>query len=186
MDALVASFVAAFLGEWGGRTQLLVAALGVRAGRPGAALAGVAAAILVATLLAGVAGGALVGVMPPRAAGLLLAIALVAGGLAGLLRPRPPGLGSRLPLLAVAIILGLAAQLGSAAPFITFALAARFDAPLLAAAGGTAGALAACAPAALLGGALAKAPPFRAIRMVGAALFLIAGAALALSALRLV
>lgn len=187
MDALVASFAAAFLGEWGDRTQLLLAVLAARTGRPGAAFAGVALAVTAASLLAGIAGGALAGMMPIRAAGLLVAVALAFAGVAGLFHRRAPDPGSlRLPLLAAAFVMALAAQVGDRTPFVTFALAARFDAPLLAAAGAAAGALAACVPAALLGNALAKTVPIRAIRLVSAALFLATAAALALGALRLI
>ena len=187
MDALVASFAAAFLGEWGDKTQLLLAVLVARTGRPGAAFAGVALAVAAASLLAGLAGAALVGMMPIRAASLLVALALCLAGLAGLFRRRAPDPGSlTLPLMAAAFIMALAAQIGDRTPFITFALAARFDAPLLAAAGATVGALAACIPAALLGETLAKALPLRAIRLVSAALFLLVAIATALSALRLV
>lgn len=187
MDALVASFAAAFLGEWGDKTQLLLAVLVARTVRPGAAFAGVALAVAAASLLAGFAGAALVGMMPIRAASLLVALALCLAGLAGLFRRRAPDPGSlTLPLMAAAFIMALAAQIGDRTPFITFALAARFDAPLLAAAGATVGALAACIPAALLGETLAKALPLRAIRLVSAALFLLVAIATALSALRLV
>lgn len=187
MDALVASFVAAFLGEWGDRTQLLLAMLAARTGRPRAAFAGVALAVLAASLFAGLAGATLIGILPIRAAGLLVAVALGLAGLAGLFRRRSPNPGSlRLPLFAAAFIMALAAQVGDRTPFVTFALAARFDAPLLAAAGATAGALAACVPAALLGDTLAKTVPLRSIRLVSAGLFLLAATAIALSALRLV
>ena len=187
MDALVASFVAAFLGEWGDRTQLLLAALAARTGRPAPAFVGIALAVAAASLLAGFAGAALVGLMPIRAASLLVALALGLAGLAGLISRRAPDPGSlTLPLVAATFIMALAAQIGDRTPFVTFALAARFDAPLLAAAGATAGALAACVPAALLGDRLAKTVPLRAIRLAGAALFLLAAIATALSALRLV
>ncbi len=187
MDALVASFVAAFLGEWGDKTQLLLAVLAARTGRPGPAFAGIALAVVAASLFAGIAGAALVGMIPIRAAGLLVALALGFAGLAGLFRRRAPNPGSlRLPLFAAAFIMALAAQVGDRTPFITFALAARFDAPLLAAAGAAAGALAACVPAALLGDTLATTVPLRAVRLISAALFLFAAIATGLSALRLV
>lgn len=187
MDALVASFVAAFLGEWGDKTQLLLAVLAARTSRPGAAFGGVALAVLAASLAAGFFGAALVGMIPIRAAGLLVGVALCLAGLAGLFRRKAPNIGSlTLPLFAAAFIMALAAQIGDRTPFVTFALAARFDAPLLAAAGAAAGALAACVPAALLGETLAKTVPLRAIRYVSAALFLFAGIATGLSALRLV
>lgn len=187
MDALVASFVAAFLGEWGDKTQLLLAVLAARTGRPGAAFVGVALAILAASLAAGFAGAALVGLIPIRAAGLLVAVALVLAGLAGLFKRRAPNPGSlTLPLIVATFIMALAAQVGDRTPFITFALAARFDAPLLAAAGAVAGALAACVPATLLGDTLAKTAPLGVIRLIGAVLFLLAGLATALGALRLI
>lgn len=187
MDALVASFVAAFLGEWGDKTQLLLAVLAARTGRPGTAFAGTALAVLAASLLAGFAGSTLVGMIPIRAAGLLVAVALALAGLAGLLPRRAPDPGSlTLPLFAAVFIMAFAAQVGDRTPFITFALAARFDAPLLAAAGAAVGALAACLPAVLLGDTLAKTVPLRAIRLVSAALFLLAGVVVALGALRLI
>ena len=187
MDALLTSFVAAFLGEWGDKTQLLLAVLVARTGRPSTAFAGIALAVAAASLFAGFAGAALVGMIPIRATGLLVALALGLAGLAGLFWRRTPDPGSlTLPLFVAAFIMALAAQVGDRTLFITFALAARFDAPLLAAAGATAGALAACVPAALLGDTLAKTVPLRAIRLGSAALFLLAAIATALSALRLI
>lgn len=187
MDALVASFVAAFLGEWGDKTQLLLAALVTRTSRPGSAFAGIALAMLAANVGAGLAGGAVTGLIPIRATGLMVALGLLIAGFAGLLRRRAPDPGSlRLPLILAAFIIALAAQIGDRTPFITFALAARFDAPLLAAAGATAGGLVACVPAALLGDALGKTIPVRVIRLVGAAFFLLAGLGTGLNALRLI
>ena len=187
MDALVASFVAAFLSGWGDKTQLLAALLVGRTNRPGILLLSLLAALLAGHLFAAFAGAALVGMMPIRAAGLLLALALLFAGLAGLVRRRAPSAGSlTLPLLVAATIMLLAAQIGDRAPFITFALAARFDAPLLAAAGGTAGALAACLPALALGGEFEAKVPLRAIQLGIAALLLVAGVAVAVSALALV
>jgi len=187
MDALVASFVAAFLGEWGDKTQLLAAMLAVRTCRPGTVLAGTLAATIAANLFAAAAGATLVGLIPIRAAGLMLAVALLIGGLAGLIRRRTPDPGSlRLPLFIATSIMALAAHAADRTPFLTFALAARFDAPLFAAAGATAGATAAILPAILLADGFGKAVPIRAIRLTVALLFLFAGVAVAVSALRLV
>jgi putative Ca2+/H+ antiporter (TMEM165/GDT1 family) len=187
MDALVASFVAAFLGEWGDKTQLLAAMLAARTGRPGAVLAAALAATIAANVFAAFAGATLVGLMPIRAAGLMLAVALLLSGLASLFQRRTPDPGSlRLPLFVAASIMALAAHAADRTPFLTFALAARFDAPLLAAAGATAGATAACLPAILLAEAFGKAVPLRAIRLTVAALFLFTGFAVAVSALGLV
>lgn len=184
MDALVASFAAAFLCGWGDKTQLLLAALVARTGRTGPVIAAILIAVVAGHLFAGYAGGALNGVISIQAASLLLGIALILSGLGGLIRRGAPSPGSlRLPLFAAALIMALAAQIGDRAPFLIFALAARFDAPLLAAAGGIVGTLAACLPALLVGDKLRAAT--RAFRWFGAALFLIAGFAVALAALRL-
>lgn len=187
MDALVASFVAAFLCGWGDRTQLLAAALTARTERPVILALGLLAALLAGNLFAAFAGAALVGVIPIRAAGLLLGLALLLAGFGGLLRRRAPNTGSlSLPLILAATIMLLAAQIADRAPFITFALAARFDAPLLAAAGGAAGALAACLPALALGDEFATKVPLRVLRLTIAALLLVAGVAVSVNALRLV
>lgn len=187
MDALVASFVAAFLGEWGDKTQLLVAALAARTQRPGLAFAGVALGAIASSFMFASAGGSLAPMMSPRATGLFLAIALVLAGLTGLVKRREPKTGSlRLPLILAGFIMALAAQLMDRTPFITMALAARFDAPLLAAAGASAGSLAALLPAAMLRAAFAGNAPVRAVRLTGSGLFLLAGIAMGLSALRLV
>lgn len=184
MDALVASFAATFLCGWGDKTQLLLLVLVGRAGRTGPVVAALVIAVAAGHLFAGYAGGALTGMISIQAASLLLGIALIASGLGGLIRRRRPDPGSlRLPLFAAALIMALAAQIGDRAPFVTFALAARFDAPLLAAAGGIAGTLAACLPALALGDRLRGVT--RTFRWTGAALFLIAGFAVALAALRL-
>lgn len=185
MDALVASFVAAFLCGWGDKTQLLLAILFARTGRAGPVIAATVVAVSAGQLFAALAGAALTGVIPLQAASLLLGIALVASGLGGLIARRAPNPGSlRLPLFVAALIMALAAQLGDRGSFVTFALAARFDAPLLAAAGGIAGSLAACVPALALGDRLATAA--RAFRWTTVPLFLVAGFAVALAALRLV
>ena len=187
MDALVTSFVAAFLSGWGDKTQLLTALLVSRTDRRGILFLSLFAALLAGHLLAAFAGGALVGLIPIRAAGLLLGLALLLAGLTGLIPRRAPNAGSlTLPLAIAATIMLLAAQLGDRAPFVTFALAARFDAPMLAAAGGTAGALAACLPALALSKEIEAKLPLRAIRLGIALLFVIAGVAVSVSALALV
>ncbi|MGE3395665.1 MAG: TMEM165/GDT1 family protein [Sphingomonas sp.] len=187
MDALVASFVAAFLAEWGDKTQLLAALLAARTGRPGPVFAATVAAIAAANIFAAFAGAAMVGLIPLRAAGLLLAIALIVGGLAGLIRRRTPDAGSlRLPLVIATMIMALAAQVTDRTPFLTFALAARFDAPMFAAAGATVGATAACLPAILLADRFGNTIPLRPIRLVVAVLFLLSGFAVTVSTLQLV
>ena len=186
MDALVSAFVAAALAEWGDRTQLLVALLAARYGRPGTVLIGFLVAAAVSNAVAGIFGSFIAGIITIRAMTLLVALALLFSGVAGLIRRNPPGVGSgRTPLILAAMILCLAAELGDRTQFLTFALAARFDSPGLAAAGATAGMLTAAIPAALLGERLQSVVPAHTIRLAGAALFLLVGFIVAVNALQI-
>lgn len=175
MDALVAAFAAAALAEQGDKTQLLVALLAARCGRPVALLAAVAAAAIASSALAAVAGTLIAGAITPRAMTLMVALAFLFAGVTGLMRRGTPAAGSgRTPLLLAAFLLVLAAEMGDRTQFLTFALAGRLDAPLLTAAGASAGIVAASVPAALLGERLGAEVPVRALRLGGAALFLVA------------
>lgn len=186
MDALVSAFVGAALAEWGDRTQLLVALLAARSGRPLQVVLALLVAAIVSNAVAAYAGAFIAGAITIRATGLLLALALLFAGVAGLIRRETPSAGStRVPLLIAAIILLLAAELGDRTQFLTFAVAARFDSPVLAAAGSTAGILAAGIPAALLGARLQAAVPMRVIRLAGAALFLLVGFFVGVNALQI-
>lgn len=186
MEALVTSFVAAFLAGWGDRTQLVAARLGETAKRPALAFAGLLLALAASNAVAAVAGVYVAGTIPIRAATLLTALALLFAGASGLFMRRKPGAATtRLPLL-TAFILVLAAEMGDRTQFLTFALAGRFDSAAFAAAGATAGGLAAMLPALLLGDELVKTAPLRAIRYGVAVAFLIAGFIVAVNALQLV
>jgi putative Ca2+/H+ antiporter (TMEM165/GDT1 family) len=186
MDALVTAFVSAALAEWGDRTQLIVALLAARSGRPLPVLIGLLAAALVSCAVAAFAGNLIAGTITIRAMTLMVALALLFAGIAGLIRRGPPPIGSdRTPLLIAAFILCLAAEMGDRTQFLAFALAGRFDAPSLAAAGATAGIVAAGLPAALLGARFQQVVPVRAIRLGGAFLFLIAAFLVAIQGLQL-
>jgi putative Ca2+/H+ antiporter (TMEM165/GDT1 family) len=185
MDALLTAFVAAFLAEWGDKTQLVVVMLAAATRRPGRVLAGLALAALASNALAAIAGVYIAGTINIRAMTLMTALALLFAGGSGLIPRKAPAPASlRLPVL-TAFILCLAAEMGDRTQFLTFAFAGRFDSAPLAAAGATAGTLAACLPAALLGERLATVVPVRAIRYSVAALFLIAGFIVAMKALQL-
>ena len=187
MDALLLSFVAAALAEWGDKTQLLVIALALRFRRPGAILAGVAVAALANSLIAAFGGTIVHDMITLRAISLLVALALVFAGVAGLIRGRKLDVGMarvNSAFLAAAIAFFIA-EFGDKTQFVTFAVAAQYDSFALAAAGATAGVLAASVPAALLADRLPKVVPMRPLRIGIALLFLLAGFIVAISALRL-
>ena len=188
MDALLTSFVAAALGEWGDKTQLLVIALAVRYRRPLPILAGALTAALANSLIAAFGGTLVHDMIVPRAASLLVAVALVFAGVAGLIRPKPyqsAGTSRAGPFLVTAASF-FVLEFGDKTQFLTFALAAQFDSFALAAAGATAGIMAASLPAAAMGDRLGKAAPLKGLRMALGALFLAIGLFVAVSALRLV
>jgi putative Ca2+/H+ antiporter (TMEM165/GDT1 family) len=188
LDALLTSFVAAALGEWGDKTQLLVIALAVRYRRPLPILAGIFVAALANSLIAAFGGVFVHDMITLRALSLLVALALVFAGVAGLIRPKPydsAGTSRAGPFL-VAAASFFVLEFGDKTQFLTFALAAQFDALALAAAGATAGVMASNLPAALLGDGLARAVPLKAIRLGLGALFLLIGLVVAVNARRLV
>ena len=185
MEALVTAFVAAFLAEWGDKTQLIVAMLAAGTRKPLQILAGLLLAALASNLVAALAGVFIAGTITIRAMTLMTALALLfAAGSVLIPRRRQTPIPARIPILS-ALILCLAAEMGDRTQFLTFALAGRFDSAPLAAAGATAGILAACVPAAMLGERLQTVVPVRAIRWAVAALFLAVGFIVAMMALQL-
>src|SRR5688572_14524183 len=111
MDALVTAFVAAALAEWGDRTQLLVALLAARSGRPGTVLIGLLVAAIVSNAVAAFAGTVIAATITIRAMTLLVALALLFSGVAGLIRRNPPATDwGRTPLILAAFLLCLAAE----------------------------------------------------------------------------
>jgi putative Ca2+/H+ antiporter (TMEM165/GDT1 family) len=188
LEALLASFVAAALGEWGDKTQLLVVALAARYRRPGPILAGVFVAALANALIAAFGGVLVHSMITLRAVSLLVALALVFAGVAGLIRSRPyeTDASSRAGPFLVAAASFFVLEFGDKTQFLTFAIAAQYDAFALAAAGATAGVMAASVPAALMGEGLAKAVPLKGLRIGLGGLFLAIGLFVGVSALRLV
>jgi putative Ca2+/H+ antiporter (TMEM165/GDT1 family) len=188
LEALLPAFVAAFLAEWGDKTQLVVVALALRFGRPGSILVGVALGAVVGGLLAGFGGGLVHDAVTLRALSLLLGLALLFAGASAFFARKVPAFAAHLPgPPVVAAALGVfLAEFGDRTQFVTFALAARYDSILLAAFGAAAGILAAGVPVAVLGPRLAQAVPVKTIRLASAGLFLVIGVIVALNALRLV
>jgi putative Ca2+/H+ antiporter (TMEM165/GDT1 family) len=187
LEPLLTTFVAALLAEWGDKTQLLVAALGARYGRPLPVVAGALAGALANSLLAAFGGTLIHGLVTPRAVSLVVAMALVFAGAGALFRNKTPDMGATWrvgPFLTTAGCFFLL-EFGDKTQFVTAATAAQYDAFALAALGATAGIVIASVPAAALGARLAASVPLRAIRLGSALIFLVAGLVVGLNALRL-
>jgi putative Ca2+/H+ antiporter (TMEM165/GDT1 family) len=187
MDALLTSFVAAALAEWGDRTQLFVIVLAARFAKPGAILAGLAVAALANGIAAAIGGVLIHEMVNTRALSLLVALSLLLAGAGSLIQRRPPDLAARWrtgAFLTAAVSLTLL-EIGDKTQFVTFAIAARFDTVLFAVAGATAGILLANAPAAVLGEALGRTVPVRAIRYAIAGLLIVTAFIVGVQALEL-
>jgi Ca2+/H+ antiporter, TMEM165/GDT1 family len=188
MDALLLSFVAAALAEWGDKTQLLVVALAVRYRQPMPILAGVAFAALANAALAAFGGTFVHDMITLRALSLLVALALIYAAVASFVRQKQPdlGSGSNSGAFLTTLVGFFLLEFGDKTQFLTFAVAAQYDSLVLAAAGATAGVIGVSAPSALLGEKLAPVLPLKGIRIAVASIFLIVGAVVAINAWRLV
>ena len=188
MDALLTTFIAAALAEFGDKTQLLVIAIAVRYRTAVPILLGVAVAALANNLIAAFGGTLVNGIITLRAISLLVAVALLFAGAAALIPQRSPaamGAGWITGAFVTTAACFFLLEFGDKTQFLTFALAAQYDSLLLAAAGATAGIVVANAPAAILAersGALLRLKP---LRLGIALLLLFVGFIVAISALRL-
>lgn len=188
MDALLPPLVAAFLAEWGDKTQLLAAMLSIRFRRPRAVLAGIALAAFLNSLAAAFAGSLIADLLTFRALTLMAAVALIFAGVGGLLPQKAPKLHSQgvggvvfASFFAFAVL-----EFGDKTQFMTTALAARSDSIWLAAIGATIGIVAANAPAIMMAERFTVTVPVRPIRIVAGVILLLAGVITALGALRLI
>lgn len=184
----MAAFVAALLAQVSGRTPWLAAILATRFAAPVQVILGTALALAIGNALAAL-GGALLGPqMSPNARDLLLALALLGAGGSALWPLRMPDRLSRWRIGAFPTsLLGVATlAAGDGTQFLTFAIAGRGSSPVLAAIGATLGALAVNIAAILAGEGAREAVPLAALRIAIGGVFLIAGSAMALSALRLI
>lgn len=184
----MAAFVAAILAQASDRTPWLAAIFATRFGKPGAVIAGTAIALAIINTLGAIGGALLRPHMPPDARTLLLAMALALAGGSALFPIKPPDrlAGWRIGAFATSLFGIAILAFGDRTQFITAALAARSPAPALAAVGATLGALVVNVAAILAGEGARRKLPLAALRIAIAILFLITGAMLALSALRLI
>ena len=188
MEALLPTLIAAFLAEWGDKTQLLVVALAARMKRPGPMLAGVALAALANAALSATGGWFLADQVNYRALSLLTALAFVFAGGGALFRAKPPKVATawKTGAFATALFAFALVEFGDKTQFVTAAMSARTGSPLLAGTGATLGVIAANVPAALLGARLPRLVPVARIRLGVAMVLLVVGLWMAAAALRLV
>jgi len=189
----MAAFVAAILAQASDRTPWLTAILSTRFAQsgsrgPGAVIAGTAISLAAINAI-GAIGGALIGPrITPNAQNLLLALALLSAGGSALVSIKPPDrlsgwrIGAFMTSLLGVAILGL----GDRTQFITAALAARSPTPALAAIGATLGALVVNVPSILAGEGARKTLPLTPVRIAIGMVFIITGAVIGFSALRLI
>ena len=188
MDSLLPAFIAILLASGTDRSAWLAAIMGDRY----TGVAGVLIGFVIAQIvLAGVAvAGAFVlrPMMSDEARDLLSALALLSAGGGMMLRGKAPDRMERWRLGAVgtSALGGLSLGFGERAQFLLFALAVAGAYPVLSGVGGSIGYMVALAPAAVLGEAQWCALPRRAFGIVAGAVFIVTGAIVALSALRLI
>lgn len=187
MEAFLPALIAAFLAEWGDKTQLLVIALSAKYGRPGQLLAGVALAAAFNTALSAAGGWLIADSINYRALSLLAALAFLFAGAGALFRAKAPAVATdwKTGAFATALFAFALVEFGDKTQFVTAALSARTGAPVLAAVGATLGVVAASVPAAVLGNRLPRIVPVARIRVGVSILLLIAGIWMAASALML-
>lgn len=188
MEALLPTLIAAFLTEWGDKTQLLVMALAARYAKPGPLLAGVAVAAAANAGLAAADGWLLHDAIPYRVLGLLTALALVFAGGSALFPVKQPAVATDWrtgAFVTVAAAFALV-EFGDKTQFVTAAISARTGSPILASLGAALGVLAANIPAAVLGTRLSRHVLLARIRLAVAILLLLAGVWMAAAALELV
>lgn len=182
MDGFLIALMLVFVLALGGRDQWLVALWSDALGRSGALLGlAIACAAVSAGLMAWIGAG-FAGLLPPRAAQMLVALALglAAAELALTARPKPPREPTR-ALGAIAIVL-FARQIGDGPRFAVFALAAWASLPAAAGLGGALGGAGAAALGWGVGGAAMARWPLRAVRLALAAGLIVAALFIGLDA----
>jgi len=189
MEALLPTFLAALLAEFGDKTQLLAIVLALRfSGREAAVLAGIAVAALANSLVAAAAGQLIHDIINFRAITLMTACALVAAGVGALMRQRTPDTADswRLGAFGTSAVSFAILGFGDKTQFLTMTLAARADSLVLAAIGATAGVVAGAAVAVATAGRFEALLPVRPLRLVAGGLFLLTGFFAAINALMLI
>jgi putative Ca2+/H+ antiporter (TMEM165/GDT1 family) len=175
LEAFLVSVAVVAVGELGDKTQLLTLVLAARYGRPWPIVTGILVATLANHTIAAWIGSWVRGAVPADVLrwGLALSFFAVA---AWALKPdqfddsdAPPV--SNRSVFAVTLIAFFLAEIGDKTQIATAMLAAKFDSLPSVVAGTTLGMLLVDVPTAFIGKAAAERIPFRAVRIVAAALF---------------
>lgn len=189
MDGLLSSLIAVGLATIGDRIQLLAVLLLARWRRPGAIIAGLLLATIVAQGASAFGGLLIAGQLPPRPVALLLAIGFLSMGIWSFFPDRLPkdaDAPSRLgPFLASAAAF-FAVEFGDRTQLATMALAARFHAATMVAIGASLGVAMAAMPGVLFGQPFLDRLPGRPLRVAAAVVFILLGLWTGLGALRLI
>jgi putative Ca2+/H+ antiporter (TMEM165/GDT1 family) len=179
MEALLVSTVVVALGEIGDKTQLLAFMLAARFRRPWPIVAGILVATLLNHTLAGWVGNWVRSVVPPDVLrwGLALSFFAVA---AWALKPDTLDDGqaadAHAGVFLVTAVAFFLAEMGDKTQVATVMLAARFSDLAAVVVGTTLGMLAANVPIVFAGRMMSRRIPFRAIRILAAAMFAAIGA----------
>ncbi|MBP8139483.1 MAG: TMEM165/GDT1 family protein [Burkholderiales bacterium] len=180
MEALLVSAGVVAIGEIGDKTQLLSLVLAARFRRPWPIVAGIFVATLANHALAGWLGNWVRGVVPADLLRWLLAASFFAVALWAL-KPdtlddeRAPEAG-RWGVFGVTVVAFFLAEMGDKTQVATVMLAAKFDELAAVVVGTTLGMLIANVPVVFAGKLAADRIPFKAIRIVAAAIFAAIGA----------
>jgi Ca2+/H+ antiporter, TMEM165/GDT1 family len=175
LEALLVSTLVVAVGELGDKTQLLTLVLAARFRKPWPIIAGILVATLANHTIAGLVGHWVRDAVPPELLrwGLALSFFAVA---AWALKPdrfdatdAPPA--TNRSVFAITCVAFFLAEIGDKTQIATAMLAAKFDSLVAVVAGTTLGMLLVDGPTAFIGDAAAKRIPFRAVRLVAAALF---------------
>jgi putative Ca2+/H+ antiporter (TMEM165/GDT1 family) len=176
MEALLISTAVVALGEIGDKTQLLALVLAARFQKPWPIIWGILVATLANHALAGFTGNLVRAWLPPDVLRWLVALSFFAVA-AWALKPdrldaddAPPE-ASRWGVFGVTVVAFFLAEMGDKTQVATIVLAAKFPSLLQVVIGTTLGMLAANVPVVIVGKAASERIPFKAVRLVAAALF---------------
>ena len=182
MEALIASVVLVAVAEIGDKTQLLSLYLATRYRRPGAIVAGIAAATLANHALAGLVGVWVASLLSPDALRWTIGTAFLAFAVWALFADSlsaPAGLErGRLGVFLITAVAFFFAEMGDKTQLATVALAAKYSSVVIVVLGSTIGMMLANVPVVYAGERLTNRLPVKWARRAAALLFALTGAAM--------